>query len=94
MLWRALSERRLLIARYCGPRWERDVGISSDNLLRYALTDEINPRDYPRDHGDLGRCERLYAAAPRHLQRKMKPILDEWRDAVWEKYPEPPRRPR
>lgn len=35
--------------------------------------------DYPRDPGDLDRCERTYAAAPPHLQERMLPVLEEFR---------------
>ena len=35
--------------------------------------------DYPYDEDDLGRCERTYAVAPKHLQERMLPVLEEFR---------------
>lgn len=90
MIWRWPSERRLLIERFMRGRWYGDTGISSNNLLGYAFGEALRQEDYPRDHGDLGRCERLYTKAPRHLQRRMKPVLEVWRAYVWAKYPDGP----
>lgn len=91
MIWRRLAERRFLIDRYVKPSpWDHDTGVSSDALLRYAMTGVLSEYDHPHDRGDLDRCERLFAAAPRHLQRKMEPILIGWREYVNTEDPERP----
>lgn len=93
---RAYRERAYLIDRYATARgrWPyrpgRDTGISSDALVSFAFTGK-GPHDQPYDHDDLGRCERAYAKAPKHLQRRMLPVLDHWRVEVWAKYPDGPR---
>lgn len=54
-------------------------GISSRNLALHVL--RLRPlvdREKPLDDSDFGRCMQLYHAAPPRLQRKMRPILDEW----------------
>lgn len=76
------AERDFLIARFLNPA-EHDYGISSDAMIREALGgDPVRPGEYPRDRGDLGRCERAYERAPEHLQRRMLRRLSSFREAV------------
>lgn len=88
-LLRAKRERDFLVARYVAPgRWHGDTGLSSDALLREAITGK--PADeLPMDHDDLGRCERMFAAAPKHLRKRMAPRLVEFRSIVAKRHPLP-----
>lgn len=76
---------------------EHAKGISSKALALYALgmNPEIRRVDYhggleqgrnglayPHDAGDFSRCVETYKAAPRHLKRLMKPVLDAWGQAI------------
>ena len=60
------------------------TGLSSHALALYALglNDDMKPRgpymEYPRDWGDFGRCVETYNAAPKHLKRKMLPLMNLW----------------
>lgn len=85
-----LAERDFLAARFLRtPWWVHDHGISSDAMLREALGGApVDPQlEYPSDHDDLGRCERLYATAPAHLRPRMLPLLEDFRRRVGETYP-------
>lgn len=54
------------------------TGLSSQHLACIALRLE-SPRFFvPLDRADFNRCRETYAAAPRHLQRRMKPFMDQW----------------
>lgn len=82
-LIRAKRERDFLFARYVDPSpFGRDTGISSDALLRQAMTGE-DTDEYPRDFADLARCERMYEAAPKHLRKRMTTTLASWRLSVF-----------
>lgn len=61
-----------------GFRRELD-GLSAQGLVRFAI-EGIGPDYEPADVGDLGRCERAYAAAPDHLKVRMLPRLREYRE--------------
>ena len=55
------------------------TGISSNNLALHVL--DVRPlveHEKPIDASDFARCMALYHASPKHLQRKMRPILDAW----------------
>jgi len=49
-------------------------------MVEVALgwTDRIGNAIQPYDSGDWERCLRTFQAAPRHLQRRMKPIMDSY----------------
>lgn len=70
---------RFLIDRFLRDRWNHssDVGISSNAMLREALTGEVRRgiEDYPLDLGDLSRCCATFAKAPHPLKEKMLPRL-------------------
>ena len=53
-------------------------GLSADALTLYAYYGG-KPHHCPSDQGDLGRCERAYAAMPPHLQKLALPLLEKWR---------------
>lgn len=57
------------------------VGASSTAMLIAAMTDR-EPDRRPYDVYDLNRCERTYESAPAHLQRRMRPILERFRQIV------------
>lgn len=79
---RLQNEAYFLGERYVKPEVD-DTGLSSDALLRFALYGTKPPEfNWPRDAGDFGRCQRMYDAAPPHLQRKMLPTLERFRDHV------------
>lgn len=64
-------------------RDEIATGISSHALALHALGIQPMSRPLPDwgrplDRGDYGRCMKTYHAAPRHLQRKMRWVLDDW----------------
>lgn len=61
-------------------------GLSASSLAAHVLTGEP-PKWRPLDHGDLGRCESLYRSAPATAQAIMQPLIEEYRDEVWAKYP-------
>lgn len=86
---RLQNEAYFLHERYVKHRHiDRDTGISSDALLRSAIYGvPVAPADFPRDNADLGRCERMYDAAPPHLQRAMEPTLAAFRASVERRRP-------
>lgn len=68
-------------------RGEIATGVSSEALAQHALgiaplsrpgTLAQNQGVRPLDRGDFGRCMKTYHAAPKHLQRKMRWVLDDW----------------
>lgn len=61
-------------------------GLSADALTLYVYYGG-EPHHYPRDKGDLGRCERAYAAMPPHLQKLALPLLEKWRDDIASRLP-------
>lgn len=75
------AERDFLLARslHSDHTW---VGLSSTAMLNQALTGAARPDEYPRDRGDLGRCEETYRRAPVHLQLAMLPTLELFRRMV------------
>lgn len=86
----AEAERDFLVARMVdrrdGVSW---VGISSDAMTVAAITAQrVREVDWPRDRGDLWRCEETYRRAPAHLQARMLPILERFRAHVGKRYPE------
>lgn len=60
--------------------WPKDDwGISAQAMTYEAVYGkEVDTWDYPSDHSDLDRCKRCFAAAPLHLQKKMKPRLGKY----------------
>lgn len=56
-------------------------GLSADALTLVAFRGG-RPHSYPRDKGDLGRCERAFNAMPAHLQDRARPLLEAWRAEV------------
>jgi hypothetical protein len=73
-----VAERKYLLRWFNGFNAEL-TGLSADALTIYAYYGG-EPHNYPRDKGDLGRCERAYAAMPPHLQKLALPLLEKWRD--------------
>lgn len=49
-----------------------EIGRYGDNI-KYAM---------PYDSGDWGRCVNTYLAAPKHLQKKMEPIMQTYYDRL------------
>lgn len=63
------------------------TGLSADTLtlVAFGFDPEFDPHlgfTFPLDKGDLGRCERAYAAMPPHLQENALPLLETWQDAL------------
>lgn len=55
---------------YCGPD-ERDVGVSSNELVRYAYTGvHRGKRYFPHDRSDLAACVRALSNLPDHRRTK------------------------
>lgn len=71
-------------------RSPRCWGISSDALTMFGLgyTDEVRRADYPADPSDLLACQLTYEMAPKTVQRRMKPALDDFWTHVVGKYPD------
>jgi hypothetical protein len=65
---------------------ERDVGVSSNAMVEYALGGpEPSPDQYPLDRWDLAACERCRDGAPEHLRPKMDEVLVKYRQALWQR---------
>lgn len=94
--FRRPSELRFIYGMLLG---QHATGISSRALALYALgmNPEIRRTDingglqggwnglaYPHDWGDYRRCVKTYEAAPRHLKKKMAPVMERWRNAIIE----------
>lgn len=78
------SEVRLLEKMALG---QVATGISGENLALYVLgLKPLYDHKKPLDSSDFDRCMKLYHASPRHLQRKMRPILDSWALGIREYY--------
>jgi hypothetical protein len=75
-----VAERNYLL-RWLGGFSAELTGLSADAMTLFAYHGG-KPANYPRDTDDLGRCERAYAAAPPHLQARMLPLLEKWRNAL------------
>lgn len=59
------------------------TGVSSDAMIRAALGGElVEWHERPRDGADLGRCELAYDLAPKHLKKRMRPMLRQFRRLV------------
>jgi hypothetical protein len=81
-----LEGERDYLLRWLGGFHAELGGLSADALSRVAFAVVTDPGDdYPRDRGDLGRCEHAYEAMPPHLQKRVLPLLEEWREFVAEK---------
>lgn len=79
------AERDFLLLRLVGSSADW-VGISSNAMLCAAITgDRVSGSDFPRDKGDLGRCEETYRRAPDHLKPAIAPILAGFRLLVAER---------
>ena len=74
-----VAERNYLL-RWLGGFNAELTGLSADALTLYAYYETDPGPNYPRDKGDLGRCERAFAKAPPHLQKLMLPLLEKWRE--------------
>lgn len=62
---------------------ERDVGVSSNAMVEYALGGpEPSSNQYPSDRWDLAACERCRDGAPEHLHMKMDEVLEKYRQAL------------
>ena len=65
--------RRSMKAGHLGCDGDRDVGISSNSLVRKAYC-PISVTEMPRDMFDLLACERAFNSLPKH--RKTKAVID------------------
>lgn len=67
-------------------RSDRCTGISSDALAWYGVgcTPEPKRHQYPADASDLAACERTFAMAPEHVQKRMLPVMEKYRSALTE----------
>jgi hypothetical protein len=72
-----LELNEFLYDRQINGDWQT-VGMSSNAMLAAALEGHCSPERDPMDMADLNRCRRTYNGAPAFLQRRMKPILDQW----------------
>lgn len=57
-------------------RQEIATGVSSRAMVQKVLWGKDLGCAMPYDSGDWNRCLKTYLAAPPHLQRRMKPIMD------------------
>jgi hypothetical protein len=82
---------RFVASRYLadgsGVRFSNDrcTGRSSDAMAWFGVgmrPEPVRKDEYPRDESDLAACERTYGMAPPHVQRRMLPILQAYRDAI------------
>lgn len=78
---RTRKERDFLLARTIDGNSDW-VGRSSNELIRCAVNGDRPNHIWPLDREDLARCEETYERAPRHLQRRMEPTLNEFRAYV------------
>lgn len=79
------AERDFLLARLTRYDTSDWVGVSSNEMLRVAITGErIHGFSVPHDEDDLGRCEETYRRAPEHLKPALLPILKGFRLLVAE----------
>lgn len=78
------AERDFLYRRMTDRSGAEYVGLSSTAMVRAAMEGRSEAEEWPRDRGDLGRCERTYEAAPAHLAERMRPVLERFRGQVAE----------
>lgn len=68
---------------------DRDTGVSSNALVRYAFTGEKpSPGEFPGDLDDLRSCYNARENAPEHLRSLMDEVLGTYRKAVGKRHPE------
>lgn len=93
MASRAEQELHFITERMAAERSRREPrcwGISSDTLALWAVRGGEEPTEYnyPSDTSDLMACVLTYRMAPKHLQERMKPVLDKFTEYVEKRYPE------
>jgi hypothetical protein len=79
------AERDFLLERMTGNQFDW-VGESSNAMVAQAMWGTKRPLCFPRDSADLMRCEETYRRAPKHLQKKMLPTLEKFREDVKTRY--------
>lgn len=71
------------------PRHEpRVTGMSSDSLVRFALSGDETDLYAPADPSDLMACARTFQMAPAHLKDRMRRTLDQWTASICTKWPQ------
>lgn len=80
------AERDFLLARATAGPDAAWIGTSSNALVLAAIHETGMPPSgqWPRDKGDLGRCEETLSRAPEHLKDMMRPIVERWQRHVSE----------